>query len=204
MAKTKRSGAAKKRKKTQRSSGTTSDIERVQQRQIIEARRRAMVGEKADTALATCPIDVMLARRIISSEHQKAAAWFMRLYMYRTGRSLAGSIFEKMESGGSENATENELFDIEWLALLERCGFVGRQMDLLVDLVVFQTFPTWLRKLVSNVGRPDREDAERQLTVKALDTLRDTWLEFGKFGDERETMIRSIVEQRRGRLAKAG
>lgn len=200
MAKTKKS---KKLKKAHLSSRMTRDIERVQQRQIIEARRRVMVGEKADTALATCPIDVMLARRVISSEHQKAAAWFMRLYMYRTGRSLSGNVFEKMESGGSENATENELFDIEWLAMIERCGFVGRQMELLVDLVVFQTFPMWLRKLVSNAGRPDREDAERKRTINALDRLLDTWLEFGNFGDERETMIRSVVERRRCRLAKA-
>ena len=136
--------------------------------------RRQIVGEGADPKLATCPIDIMFARRLIEAEHRGAAKWFAKLYRYRNGSPRTTGTLDGNRMGKSVTY-ENERWDLEWFALAERRGIT----ECLVNLIVFEQLPKWLKDFVDSGVRPGRNDE-----IDGLERLRIAWLEVGKASDE--------------------
>ena len=188
---------------------------------LAAARRQAIVGDGADSVQSTCPIDAMIARGIISTEHAQACEWFLRLYRYRNG---SGSVKGTLDDGTVEipSVGERERRDLEWFALLDSRGFSSEDMANVVNLVVFSRYPLWLQNVIENgcslrysddagwnvtfasdaqrQAAIDRTMAERKRDVALLDRLRDVWVSIGRVSDDR---LRQMSRQGRAQLDRA-
>ncbi len=188
---------------------------------LAAARRQAIVGDGADSVQSTCPIDAMIARGIISTEHAQACEWFLRLYRYRNG---SGSVKGALDDGTVEipSVGERERRDLEWFAILDSRGFSSEDMANVVNLVVFSRYPLWLQHVIENgcslrysddagwnvtfasdaqrQAAIDRTMAERKRDVGVLDRLRDVWVSIGRVSDDR---LRQMSRQGRAQLDRA-
>lgn len=165
---------------------------------LLQLRKQAIVGKGRDPAKSTCPVDVMMARSLISVDQDRACSWFLGLYRHRYGYcSIRGAL--DSQGGGSNNGDMARL-DIEWFALLARAGFSSEEMAALVNMIVFDRFPAWLcRVIAGNVG-DDRDALERQRCLAMISRLTEVYCAIGRCSDDR---LLSMSRQGRAQLARA-
>lgn len=187
----------KKRRQRTTAGQKVSDVVRKQELAKLNALRSAIVGD-GDPTMASCPVDVMTARGMLSWEHQSACEWFLRLYRYRNNASMPrGTLDDRIYH--SDDRKENERRDIEWFALLARCGISARDMETIVNLVVFQVFPQWLVRVISGQAAASLDAADRSRVIASLTRIKDVWLEFGRCSDDR---LRAMSAQGRAQLKR--
>lgn len=148
----------------------------------MDLRRRIIVGENADLVLASCPLDVMYARRVrgangmeFGHDHKAAGEWFLRLYRYRNPCKLKGALDD---GSGSRTVEDKPAYDATYLALATDRRMPSSRVHELAGVIVFHRWPRWLCAIIFNT-MPKKIDLRRQNGFMAdIDMLRRIWLEF--------------------------
>ena len=127
------------------------------------AAKRAAVS--ADPTLSTCPVDLLLSRRIIDSDTHTAAGYFAacRALVFGSPHPRALDLLRISGSVSIPNTSEAEARYRSACTLLRQRG--GTVLNAVETLIVHERFPTWLGA--------SKSCRARDLAMEGLDTLRD-------------------------------
>ena len=140
-----------------------------QQRRDVDAGTPELIAKRAavsrDPTLSTCPVDVMLSRRLIDSDIHLAAGYFAacRALVFGSPHPRALDLLRVSGSASIPNASEAEARYRRACAMLRQRG--AAVLNAVEMLVVHERFPAWLA-----ANEPCRA---RDLTMNGLTTLYD-------------------------------
>ena len=171
------------RNSTGRVPAITCESIRKQEDAITQARRIAIVGEKADPVLSTRPIDIMFARKVITQENLQAADWYLRLYRYRHG--ACQRLKSTLDDSRGGNPFESPRMDAEYWVLNNNKELTNHVLTSIQDVIVFETSPRWLAVLVCSGGKIDnKSEMQKRQFVADLGILTRIWSDCGRKSDE--------------------
>lgn len=184
------------RNSTGRVSAITCESIRKQEDAIAQARRQAIVGEKADPVLSTRPIDIMFARKVITQENLQAADWYLRLDRYRYG--ACHRLKSALDDSRGGTPFESPRMDAEYWVLNNNPSLTNQVLASIQDVIVFETSPRWLAVLVCSGGKLDsKSEMQKRDFVKDIGILTRIWLDCGRKSDDDIIALRnSLMAQR--------
>lgn len=177
------------------------ELRRRQEGERLAAARRAVVGERAgrpnDPVMASCPIDVMAARGVISMEAREAARWLDVVWRSRFG-SVApkGSHPDGMPCDDAPLGGDSEWREAQYWVFLGHPLLTVDQRVALVNVAVYQQSPRWLDALVSGMPLADVDARHRDGFVDASAALVRAWIDIGKLRGKRLMDAADAVKRR--------
>lgn len=135
------------------------------------AKKAALVGDRNDVALSSTPMDILLARGIVSSDEHMAVAWLASLYRYRAGRISTGGTLGSLQPNHNYSVADHERLDLQWWILTSRLG--SRHMAIMIDIGAYGSVPRWLPAMIVN----HTEDHGYRAFRRALRVLVRGWSE---------------------------
>lgn len=108
--------------------------------------RRAMRAKAAPDQehLASCVIDIMLARRIISRDQRAACVWLARLHQHRYGGTPGGGIAMAMPRGGEISPEKDEALNLQYHYACR--GIDAETRGHIIDVAAYDRVPRWIVK----------------------------------------------------------
>lgn len=115
----------------------------------LRSKRMQIVGTKPndvrDMTLSTCPIDVLLARRMISEEAHQAAHFFAALRKIVFGKAHPGAVDILAITGGRPEESDSARAEFLYREACTAMKLASRQaFDAVENLVVHERYPEWM------------------------------------------------------------
>jgi hypothetical protein len=109
-----------------------------------ELQRKRMLVSPTDATAATCPIDTLRARNLITPEHHAAAVHFRacRLVAFGSPHVRATNLLQSTGRDASRSGEREEAQYREACAMLRRMS--PAHLVVIEDLVVHEIWPAWL------------------------------------------------------------